>query len=432
MNSYQETIDYLYSQLPMYQRTGPAAYKDSLDNTLALDKMYGHPHRSFKTIHVAGTNGKGSVSHMLASVLQEAGYKTGLYTSPHLKDFRERIRINGDMISEESVVEFVASFREKNEKVKLELSFFELTVAMAFDYFRNENVDIAVIEVGLGGRLDSTNIITPEVSVITNISLDHTALLGNSIKLIAAEKAGIIKSKIPIIIGESNDESEVVFRQKAREIDAPVYFADREFSCPYSMLLPEGKQMVNVLKNRTMYYQDLKLDLLGIYQRKNILPVLKTIEILISNEWKIKIENIYQGLSKVIINTGLLGRWQIVGNNPRIVCDTGHNEAGIGQVIEQIRNTAWKNLHIVFGMVNDKNIDPVLSLLPKEANYYFTRASIPRALDETELQKKGELFGLKGEKFKTVQEALSSAKNNANEHDMIFVGGSTFVVADIL
>lgn len=432
MNNYQETIEYLYSQLPMFQRTGPAAYKDTLENTWVLDEMYGHPHQSFKTIHVAGTNGKGSVSHMLASILQEAGYKTGLYTSPHLKDFRERIRINGEMISEESVVEFTTSFRKKNENAKLEPSFFELTVAMAFDYFKNEQVDVAVIEVGLGGRLDSTNIISPEVSVITNISLDHTALLGNTVKLIAAEKAGIIKSRIPVIIGESDEDTEIVFSQKARKAEALIYFADREFSCPYSMLLPEGKQMINVLKDQKMYYPDLKLDLLGTYQRKNILPVLKTIEVLISKGWKIETDNIYRGLSKVTNNTGLLGRWQIIGNNPLIVCDTGHNEAGIKQVIEQIKNTAWKNLHIVLGMVNDKEIDHVLSLLPKEASYYFTRASIPRALDEGELQKKGELIGLQGEKFNTVPKALASAKSNANERDMIFIGGSTFVVADIL
>ena len=432
MSKYKETIDYLYSQLPMFQRTGPAAYKDNLDNTHALDMMYNSPHQSFKTIHVAGTNGKGSVSHMLASILQEAGFKTGLYTSPHLKDFRERIRINGKMISEQSVVDFVSSFREKNKTAKLEPSFFELTVSMAFDHFRKEKVDIAVIEVGLGGRLDSTNIITPEVSVITNISLDHTSLLGNTVSLIAGEKAGIIKPQIPVVIGESHEESEVVFQQKADELKAPIFFADQEFSCPYSMLLPEGKQLLNVQKNNELQYPDLKLDLLGIYQRKNILPVLKTIEILNSNGWRISTEKIYQGLSKVVKNTGLLGRWQILGTNPRIVCDTGHNEAGIGQVVEQIRNTAWKNLHIVFGMVNDKNIDSVLKLLPREARYYFTRASIPRALDESELQRKGEKFGLKGEKFASVQEALASAKNNANEHDMIFIGGSTFVVADIL
>ena len=432
MSNYQETIDYLYSQLPMYQRTGAAAYKNTLDNTLAIDQMYHHPHRTFKTIHIAGTNGKGSVSHMLASVLQEAGYKTGLYTSPHLKDFRERIRVNGKVIPEQSVVNFVNSFREKNKNDKIEPSFFELTMSMAFEHFREEQVDVAVIEVGLGGRLDSTNIIRPEVSVITNISLDHTALLGNSVGQIAAEKAGIIKTQVPVVIGESDKDTDSVFMEKANTMDAPLFFTDREFSCSYSMLLPEGKQLLNVNKNKEPAYHGLKLDLLGIYQRKNILPVLKTLELLIEKNWKISRNDIYRGLSNVTNNTGLLGRWQILGHNPLLVCDTGHNEAGISQVVEQIRSTAWKNLHIVFGMVNDKSIDRVLELLPKEARFYFTRASIPRALDETELQTKAEKFGLKGETYRTVTEALSAAQNNADERDMIFIGGSTFIVADVL
>ena len=432
MDSYQDTIDYLYSQLPMFQRTGVAAYKNTLDNTRVLDEMYGHPHRAFKTIHVAGTNGKGSVSHILASVLQEAGYKTGLYTSPHLKDFRERIRVNGEMIPEQPVTEFVNSFQRKNKTAKLEPSFFELTVAMAFDYFRNEKVDVAVIEVGLGGRLDSTNIITPEVSVITNISLDHTALLGNTIAQIASEKAGIIKSRVPVVIGESGDESAPVFCQKATEMSAPIFFADQEFSCPYSMLLPEGRQVFNVSRDNKPVFPNLQLDLLGIYQRKNIVTALKTLELLKNSGWNIEDKRIYDGLKNVTDNTGLLGRWQIIGNNPLMVCDTGHNEGGIRQVAEQIRNTAWKNLHVVFGMVNDKSIDAVLALLPKEANYYFTRADIPRALDETELQRQAGVFGLKGEVFKSVAEALKAAKNNADERDLIFVGGSTFVVAEVL
>jgi len=432
MNNYQETLDYLYQQLPMFQRTGPAAYKNTLDNTLALDKMYDHPHRSFKTIHIAGTNGKGSVSHLLASVLQEAGYKTGLYTSPHLKDFRERIRVNGQMIPEQDVVHFVNSFRKKNETEKLEPSFFELTVTMAFQYFRNEKVDVAVVEVGLGGRLDSTNIILPEVSVITNISMDHTALLGNTLAKIAAEKAGIIKKEIPVVIGETQDESAPVFLRKAKGTGSPLFFADQEFSCPYSMLLPEGKQVFHVNRKGKNVYPELKLDLLGGYQRRNILPVLKVIELLQQKQWEIRTENIYRGFSQVVKNTGLQGRWQILGNNPLIVCDTGHNEGGLTQVVEQIRNTAWKKLHIVFGMVSDKDTDHILPLLPKEAIYYFTRAAIPRALDETELQARAEKFGLKGKTFKTVSDAFKTAKNNANEHDMIFIGGSTFVVAEIL
>ena len=432
MKKYQEVLDYLYSQLPMYHRTGPAAYKDSLDNTYALDEMFSHPHLQFKCLHVAGTNGKGSVSHMLASVLQEAGYKTGLYTSPHLKDFRERIRINGAMIPEEDVIRFVDIFRQKNEIAKIEPSFFELTVLMAFEYFRKENVDIAVIEVGLGGRLDSTNIITPEVSVITNISLDHTALLGNTIQLIAGEKAGIIKNAIPVVVGESSSEYNEVFIQKAKEKNAPIFFADKELSSDYSMLSTDGKQLISVSKDHAPCFQNLKVDLIGIYQRKNILSVLKTIELLNEIGWTIGREAIYKGIENTSVNTGLMGRWQIIGNNPLVVCDTGHNEGGIRQVVEQINQTAWKHLHIVFGMVNDKNIDPVLELLPKNASYYFTHASIPRAMDEHELREMALKFGISGKSYQTVKEALVAAKANAGEYDMIFIGGSTFVVAEVL
>lgn len=432
MSNYSDTIEYLFSQLPMFQRTGPAAYKANLDNTYALDTMFNHPHRSFKTIHIAGTNGKGSVSHMLAAILQEAGYKTGLYTSPHLKDFRERIRINGKMIPEKDVIEFVDIFRTKNETEGIEPSFFELTVTMAFDYFSREQVDIAVIEVGLGGRLDSTNIISPEISVITNISLDHTALLGNTISLIAAEKAGIIKSETPVVIGETHQESAPVFIKKAALENAPITFADQELSCNYSMLLIDGRQSFQVRKNETLYYPDLQLDLPGSYQRKNILPVLKTVEILQQKKWNITREHIYTSLKNVTTSTGLMGRWQIIGHNPLVVCDTGHNEAGIQLVVEQIRQTAWEKLHIVFGMVNDKSIDHVLEMLPTEATYYFTKASLPRALDEAELQSQAQHFALQGEKFATVQQALDAAKRNANEQDMIFIGGSTFVVSEIL
>lgn len=432
MSNYSDTIDYLYSQLPMFQRTGPAAYKANLDNTYALDNMFAHPHHAFKTIHVAGTNGKGSVSHMLAAVLQEAGYKTGLYTSPHLKDFRERIRINGQMIPEQEVIDFVDVFRNKNEQTGIEPSFFELTMTMAFDYFRKQKVDIAVIEVGLGGRLDSTNIISPEVSVITNISLDHTTLLGNSISLIAAEKAGIIKPEIPVVIGETHPESAPVFTEKAEKENAPIVFADQELSCSYSMLLTDGKQSFQIRRNEELCYPDLQLDLPGSYQRKNILSVLKTVEILQQKKWNISHEHLYSALKKVTSSTGLMGRWQIIGHNPMIVCDTGHNEAGIRLVVEQIRQTAWKNLHIVFGMVNDKSIDHVLDLMPREATYYFTKASLPRALDEADLQKQAKQHGLNGEKFTTVQQAFDAAKQNATEHDMIYIGGSTFVVAEIL
>lgn len=432
MKTYQEILDYLYSQLPMFQRTGPAAYKDNLDNTIRLDKMFDHPHRSFRSIHVAGTNGKGSVSHILASVLQEAGYKTGLYTSPHLKDFRERIRVNGEMITEDAVIQFTESFQAKNETEKMEPSFFELTVSMAFDYFRTMQVDVAVIEVGLGGRLDSTNIITPEVSVITNISFDHTALLGKTLPKIAAEKAGIIKSGIPVVIGETNPETSSVFIEFAEKLNAPVSFADREYQTNYSMLTIGGKQSLNIQSNGNLVFPDLLVDLLGIYQRHNVPTVLKSIDILNTKGWNLTEDTVRRGLANTIRNTGLMGRWQIIGHNPLTICDTGHNEAGIKLVVEQINQTVWEKLHIVIGMVNDKDQNEVLALLPANAQYYFTKAEIPRATEPEELSAKASCFGLKGDCYTTVREALSSALANAGENDLVFVGGSTFVVAEIL
>jgi len=432
MRTYQQVLDYLYSQLPMFQRTGAAAYKDNLDNTIRLDEMFGHPHRSFKTIHVAGTNGKGSVSHMLASVLQEAGYKTGLYTSPHLKDFRERIRVNGEMISEEAVVQFTELFQQKNEIENLEPSFFELTVSMAFDYFRSMKVDVAVIEVGLGGRLDSTNIITPEISVITNISFDHMGLLGNTLPKIATEKAGIIKKDVPVVVGETSPETSFVFEQFAEKVQTKLAFADQEYRADYSMLTIDGKQSLNILKNDQLLYPDLKLDLLGIYQRHNVPTVLEAIDLLNEKGWNLSETLIRKGLLNVIRNTGLLGRWQIIGHNPLTICDTGHNPAGIKLVVEQINQTAWKALHVVIGMVSDKDQDEVLSLLPINAQYYFTKAAIPRAAEPEVLAAKAERFGLNGHCYPTVRQALSVALANAGENDLVFVGGSTFVVAEIL
>ena len=432
MLTYPEVLDFLYSQLPMFQRTGPAAYKDNLDNTLQLDLIFGNPHRSFKTVHVAGTNGKGSVSHMLASIFQDAGYKTGLYTSPHLKDFRERIKVNGEMISEEAVISFTRKYLEINETEALEPSFFELTVSMAFDYFRTMAVDIAIIEVGLGGRLDSTNIITPEVSVITNISFDHMALLGDTLPKIAGEKAGIIKTGIPVVIGESSPETDFVFVQAAKKMETSIVFADQEYRADYSMLTLEGKQSLNITRNGISVYPDLQIDLLGIYQRHNVPTVLKTIDILNEKGWNLIEKNIRSGLKNTIQNTGLMGRWQIIGANPMIICDTGHNPAGIKIVMEQINQTAYKNLHMIIGLVNDKDQDEVLSLLPVNAHYYFTKASIPRATDPDQLARLAARFGLKGSCFNTVREALSSAIGNADKNDLIFVGGSTFVVAEIL
>lgn len=430
--NYNDTLDYLFTRLPMFQRSGPAAYKNTLENTIRLDVFYGHPHKFFKTIHVAGTNGKGSVSHMLASVLQSAGYRTGLYTSPHLKDFRERIRINGEMISEQFVVDWVKKYKINNEMWKIEPSFFELTVALAFDYFRQQNVNIAVIEVGLGGRLDSTNIISPEVSIITNIGLDHVNLLGDTIEKIAIEKAGIIKENTPVVIGTTQSETKMVFEKIAVDNSAPVFFADAEYNVLYSMIGLDGKQIVAVENKGQTVYHGLKLDLTGAYQKKNLPAVLKSIEILKEKGWNITEESVYNGLQSTIKNTSLFGRWQVIGNNPLIICDTGHNEDGIKAVVEQIKNTPFKKLHFVFGTVADKNPVKILQLLPKDAVYYFTRADIPRAMNEQELAQKAAEFGLKGKSFSWVPDALKAAKNKASINDLIIVGGSTFVVAEIL
>lgn len=416
----------------MFQRTGPAAYKNSLDNILKLDEYYGNPHQEFKTVHVAGTNGKGSVSHILASVLQSAGYKTGLYTSPHLKDFRERIRINGEVMPQQAVVDWAANFHINNKLWKIEPSFFELTVAMAFDYFAQQKVDIAIVEVGLGGRLDSTNIILPEVSVITNIGLDHTNLLGDTLQKIAAEKAGIIKSNVPVVIGTTQKETTPVFQDVAKSKGAQIFFADHEYFIEYAMLGMDGNQILSVEKEGKKIFPDLKLDLRGLYQLKNLPAVFKSIDILNEKGWQITKQDIYGGLQAVSKNTGLLGRWQIIGNNPLIICDTGHNEDGIKAVVGQIENTAFKSLHFIFGMVSDKNPDLILKLLPKNARYYFTKANIERAMNKEYLMAKALEFGLKGDCYSTVSDAIKNAQLCAGKNDLIFVGGSTFVVAEIL
>ncbi|MCZ4694346.1 bifunctional folylpolyglutamate synthase/dihydrofolate synthase [Ancylomarina euxinus] len=427
--NYQETINYLFNQLPMFQRTGKAAYKANLDTTLALDAYFEHPHHNFKCIHVAGTNGKGSVSHTLASVLQSAGYKVGLYTSPHLRDFRERVKINGEMIPENSVVDFVASHKHKFEE--LSPSFFEMTVALAFDYFAKEKVDIAVIEVGLGGRLDSTNIIDPILTVITNISFDHTSLLGNSIPVIAGEKAGIIKNKIPVVIGEKQDESQDVFIERARPLSAPILFAEDEFEVVSTDLYENYRHLV--FKDVNLENEiSLKSDLLGIYQVKNIRTALVALGQLNQMGFNLSEEIIKDGISRIVEQTSLLGRWQRLCNNPRIICDTGHNVAGVSEILKQLDSLKFENLHMVIGMVDDKEIDGILSLLPKNANYYFTKASIPRALNEEILKEKAEKFQLKGKTYKTVSDALNAAKNRAGNSDLIFVGGSTFVVAEVV
>ena len=426
---YGETLEYLFSQLPMYQRIGKAAYKADLDTTLALDEYFGNPHRKFKTIHVAGTNGKGSVSHMLAAVLQKSGYKTGLYTSPHLVDFRERIRIDGVEVSRKYVVEFVEKHRHIFEK--LSPSFFEMTVAMAFDYFAVEKVDVAVVETGMGGRLDSTNIVSPLVSVITNISLDHTEFLGPALQDIAREKAGIIKKGIPVVIGEMQEETSDLFIEVAHRQDSEIYFAAKKFSCDHS-LITGSLQSFHISRKGKVLYSKLDTDLLGIYQKKNILTVLQTIEILKKRGLPVERKAVRAGLRNTARITGLSGRWQVLATDPLTVCDTGHNAGALSLVIEQIRATPHKKLHMVIGFVNDKDIDVILGSLPAEALYYFARASIPRALDENLLMEKASAAGLRGQSFGSVSEAVKDARETAGAGDLIFIGGSTFVVADVL
>lgn len=425
--NYSQAIDFLYTQLPMFQRTGPAAYKNNLNNTHALDRMFNHPHHKFKSIHVAGTNGKGSVSHILASILQSSGYKVGLYTSPHLLDFRERIKINGQMIGKENVCRFVETFQEKNKTDKPEPSFFELTVMMAFDYFASQKVDIAVIEVGLGGRLDSTNIIKPEIAVITNISPDHTNLLGKTIPEIAAEKAGIIKPHIPVVIGETQAESQNVFVEKAKENDAPIRFADEDY------LLSKTGEKLQFSSKCSLIYRNLLCDLKGNYQQKNINTALASIQALLdSKSFNISEKAVNEGLQNVIKNTGLIGRWQQIGNNPKIICDTGHNQDGLKNIVAQLEHEQFEKLHVVFGTVNDKDLSLILPLLPEKAVYYFTKAAISRALDENTLKDEAKKFNLIGKAYTGVKEAFQEAKNAASENDMVFVGGSTFVVAEVL
>ena len=404
--NYEQTLIYLFTQLPMYQRVGKAAYKGDLNNTINLCRVLENPENKFKSIHVAGTNGKGSTSHMLASILQESGYKVGLYTSPHLKDFRERIKINGEVISETYVVDFVK--KNKTEFEQLKLSFFEWTVGLAFDYFASQDIDLAVIETGLGGRLDSTNVITPEIAIITNIGIDHTQFLGNTLTEIATEKAGIIKPKIPIIIGEDQPEIREVFIKKTEELKTSIYFADQIIKTKYTS------------------------DLLGEYQKKNIKTAVLVIQLLNEKGWHIDKNHLKKGLLNVIKNTGLSGRWQILKNQPLTICDTGHNEDGIKEVVKQLKKIAFRNLHFIYGAVNDKSIDKIIELLPKKATYYFCQAKIPRALNADDVFKLAEQKGLKGTVYKSVPEAFQSAQENADKEDLIFIGGSTFVVAEVL
>ncbi len=428
--NYKKTLDYIMDQLPMYQRIGNAAYRSGLDNTLKLDAHFGSPHRQFKTIHVAGTNGKGSVSHMLASVLQEAGYKTGLYTSPHLVDFRERIRINGNRITKK----FVAEFITKNQSFfsTFSPSFFEISVFLAFEYFAQNQVDIAVIEVGLGGRLDATNIILPQLSVITNIGRDHMEILGDTMQKIAAEKAGIIKTNTPCIVGENQPEILPVFREIAGQQKSRMILADEQYNINYSLTSADGFQVFNVKKKGEVRYANLKCGLLGHYQRKNTATVLAALDELIEGGLHIQEKDIYSGIRKVVQNTGLLGRWQVIGANPAVICDTAHNPDGMRVLMQQVAETAKKNLHLIIGFVNDKDIPETLKYMPEDAHYYFTRLSVPRTLDENELMKKAGSLGYTGKPYSHVKAAYDEALQHAGSNDLILITGSNFLVADFL
>lgn len=424
--NYQQAIEHLYNAAPLFQNIGAGAYKEGLSNTLFIDQYYGHPHRSYQTIHVAGTNGKGSVSHMLASILQEAGYRVGLYTSPHLVDFRERIRVNGKMIPQERVVRFVEEDCPTFEQLRP--SFFELVTGLAFKYFEEEGVDVAVIEVGLGGRMDCTNIIRPILSVVTNISFDHTQFLGNTLPLIAHEKAGIIKERVPVVIGETNGDAEVkdVFINKALETNSEIVFADELDEVTSSSLLPAGGRLYE-----TLHFGEIEGDLGGIYQEKNVATVLAAVTLL-SNSLHITNDNVRQGIWHCTANTGLMGRWQTLRKKPLVICDTGHNVAGIQYVVSQLKQASYKSLHIVIGMVSDKDISTVLTLLPKDARYYFTQASVKRSMPVEEFAAKARATGLQGSVHPSVSAAYHAALEQAREDDLIFVGGSSYIVADLL
>jgi dihydrofolate synthase / folylpolyglutamate synthase len=429
MMDYPQTLAYLFSKLPMYSRIGAAAYRNDLDNTIRLSAFLGNPENRFKSIHIAGTNGKGSTSHMLAAIFQEAGYKTGLYTSPHLKDFRERIRINGEMISQAFVVDFVERIKPLSEQ--MDPSFFEMTVVMAFDYFAREQVDIAIVEVGLGGRLDSTNIILPQLSVITNIGYDHMNMLGDTLPKIAFEKAGIIKKGIPVVIGEHHLETGPVFKQKARESGSVLHFADQEryvADWTYERHHLVAAVATTPTANDKEYYT---LDLAGIYQNRNLVTVLAAVHVLRGLGWELDKAIVQKALKQVKKTTGLHGRWEIIHEHPDIILDVAHNEDGIRQLTQQIELTDHEELHIVLGMVNDKDLTKVLALLPARAYYYFTRAQIPRALPEGQLSQQATAMGLKGQAYPGVSEALQAAKTHARPKDLIIVCGSVFVVGEV-
>jgi dihydrofolate synthase / folylpolyglutamate synthase len=426
--TYQQTIDYLFSRLPMFSRIGAAAYKPSLANTVHLCESLGNPQQKFKSVHIAGTNGKGSVSHMLAAIFQTAGYKTGLYTSPHLKDFRERIRVNGEMVVEQFVIDFTQKINPLIDEI--EPSFFEITVAMAFDYFAKQKCDIAIIETGLGGRLDSTNIITPELSIITNIGWDHMNLLGDSLEKIAGEKAGIIKHGIPVVVGEVLKETESIFKEIAFDKAAPLFIASQKRHA-IGWSWQKHELIVEISEDNKTDHKVYHLDLPGLYQTKNLLTVLEACSQLQQKGWNIDVNTIRKALKQVKKLTGLHGRWEIIHEHPTIILDVGHNEDGIKQIIKQIELTDHHELHIILGVVKDKEIDKVLKLLPKTAHYYFTQAQIPRALNAEILSEKATKNGLTGATFATVNRALKTVKEKASKNDLIIVCGSVFLVAEV-
>ena len=429
--TYKETLDYLYARLPMFTRIGAAALKADLTNTIRLCALIDNPQNKFKSIHIAGTNGKGSTSHMLAAILQTAGYKTGLYTSPHLKDFRERIRVNGRMMPEDSVVDFVNSQYSNIEEI--DPSFFEVTVAMAFQYFAQQEVDIAVVEVGLGGRLDSTNIITPLVSVITNIGFDHVNILGDTLTKIASEKAGIIKPGIPAIVGEKHPETTPIFLAKAEETRSEIVFACDEWNVTKTDLQDSVEYLkLQVMRTPTQHTTELELDLTGSYQLKNLATVLSSVIELKKSGFLISDDDVKSALKQVKELTGLQGRWQILKQKPLVICDTGHNEDGIREVLKNINAQPYNKLHMIIGMVSDKDISKILELLPKKATYYFCSPDIPRAKPAKELKEEASFFDLTGSSYESVSLALEAAEQNASEDDLIFVGGSTFVVAEVV
>ena len=434
--AYQDTIDYLYSRLPMFSKIGAAAIKNDLNNTNAICSFLGNPQHKFKTIHVAGTNGKGSTSHMLASIFQEAGYTTGLYTSPHLYDFRERIKVNGEMCSQS----FVTNFTNKVKGLidEIEPSFFEITVGMAFEYFAQQKCDIAIIETGLGGRLDSTNVIHPELCIITNIGWDHMALLGNTLPEIAAEKAGIIKSDTPVVISEVVSETKKVFDEKAKQLNAPIYFAEdfiafNAFQNNWNSSLFEFNQPLIHLLDAPLFSKTftIECDLPGKYQNKNLKGVLAATQILSTMGWKLNAPKVAKALANVKKNTGLMGRWECIQAHPKLVLDVAHNEPGIIALLDQLAGIHYNQLHIVTGMVRDKDIDAVLNLLPKDATYYYTQSHIPRALPANELAEKGNALQRIGEQYENVNIAIATANKNANPKDLILVIGSVFLVAEV-